>query len=332
MATDWKKKGNSAATGASKGAAIGSIIPGVGTLAGAIGGGLLGGLFGGGESDADRAMAEIEKNKELWGGLTTPDLKWEHYSPEDYLSAGEYNPEDAQSSLISEDPMTRSAQMSALQKMAGLADSGMSEQDALSRQQMIRTAGREAKSATDSALESARSRGVGGSGLEFALREMASQNAADRAQDAGLQGAAQSAQQRALYNQAYLSGLGSQRDQDYRAQSANAGILNQFNMANTQAKNQAAQSNLENRQALQNMNTQGRNNAFQYNQTGRMNTQQQNLGNQVTKLNGMTGANSQMAQGFAAKDAASNANNNANMDLLMKTFGPKKEEQKKVGV
>src|SRR5690606_37366499 len=108
-------------------------------------------------------------------------------------------------------------------------------------------------------------RGMLGSGSEFMLREAANQEAAQRAQMAGLEQAAAAARQRALYQQAYGDALGGLRGQDLDVNSRNADIINQFNMANTGARNEAQQQNLANRQAIMGANTATRNDAQMYN-------------------------------------------------------------------
>ncbi len=262
---------------------------------------VIGGAF---DDSQEKAQAELKKNQRLWDGLQVPDMQWEQYNPEGYTYAGDYDPTMASADQISEDPLTRSAQMSALQKMAGLADSGMSDEDALGYYRAEQQGSNIAKASRDSALSDARSRGVSGGGLEFALREMGAQSGANRSQEASLEQAAQSAKQRALYNEAYLSGTSNLRNQDYQAEAANTGIINQFNMANTQTGNQAQQFNLGNKQAFNSNAVDQRNQAQQRNQDGRRQTTQQNFANQVIKTNGQAGGNMGAAQGFAAENAA----------------------------
>lgn len=279
---------------------------------------IVGSLF---DNSQEKAIEQVRKNQKLWETVLPPTLTWDEFAPEAHEYGGDFNPEAIDYQQISEDPITRSAQMSALQKMAGLADTGLSEVDELGFARAEREGNRLAQGSTQAAISDARRRGVSGGGLEFAMREIGSQAAAERAQDAALETAAQAAQQRALYNQAYLSGTGAMRDQDYRANAANTGIINQFNQANTGARNQAAQQNLGRREAIANTNVNQRNQAQQYNQSGRRETQQQNFNNEVARMGGMTGANTSVANAYGAVNAANQADRNANTDLLAKSIG-----------
>jgi hypothetical protein len=104
------------------------------------------------------------------------------------------------------------------------------------------------------------------------------------------------------------------------ANAANADIINRFNLANTQTRNDAQAQNLQNRQAVMNANTQGRNNAQQYNaETGRA-VQQQNYENQLKKTAGMAGAHQGMANTYAAQGAANADTRNKYLDTGVKLF------------
>lgn len=250
---------------------------------------VIGGLF---DDSQDEAMQQLLQNQKLYGGLQTPEFQ-------DYKPVS-YDPTMAQATTISEDPSIKSAQLSALNKLAGLADTGLSAVDQQGFENARQLGNQISSSGTAAALQNAQARGVGGSGLEFAMREMAGQNAADRAQNAGLSQASQSAQQRALYNQAYGNSLSGLRSQDYQANAANTGILNNFNQYNTNAKNQAQQYNVGQQ-----------NYAQQYNNNMKQQTFQDNL----SKTSGMAGANTGMAQGYAAQNAANNDTRNKNTQL-----------------
>src|SRR4051812_36244203 len=212
---------------------------------------MIGGLF---DNTDEQAMQELEKNKALYGGLAPPDLAHLEGIPNLYNYVGDYSPDAAQYQTISDDPRLKSYQMDNLAKLAGLADTGLSDADQLGYLKAKAAGHQLAKSGNDAAIQNAQARGVAGGGLEFALREMANQDGANRAQEAGLQQAADSARQRALYQQAYGNELSQVRGQDFSNNAANANIINQFNQMNTQARNQAQQLNNSNRQQLQNAN------------------------------------------------------------------------------
>lgn len=251
---------------------------------------VVGGMF---DNSGQQALDQLANNQAVYQGVGIPDQKWQNYNPESMT------PELAQASQISEDPTVRSAQLSALSKMGDLANTGLTAVDQQGYQQARDIGNQMAHSGSQAALQNAQARGIGGSGMEFANREIANQEGAGRAQQAGLAQAADSARGRANALQAYGAGLGQQRAQDFNANAANTGILNQFNMANTQAQNAANQWNVQNR-----------NNAQQYNQQGQLNLGQQNFNNQITKAGGMAQANTGMAQGYAAQNAARTSDRN----------------------
>lgn len=279
---------------------------------------IIGGLF---DDSQEQALEQLRANQQLYGNLQTPDFQT--YTPEQYQVAGSYDPQQAQASTISEDPTLRSAQLSALNKMAGLANTGLSDVDQAGFAKAREQADQISHSGTQAALQNAQARGVGGSGLEFVMREQAAQDAAQRAQDAGLSQASQSAQMRALYNQAFGSMAGQVRGQDYNANAANAGILNNFNMYNTQSGNQAQLYNLGQQQQVSNANVTQNNQAQQYNNQ----LKQQTYGDQLQKVNGQAGANTGVAQGYAAENAANTSERNSNTGLLADAFGLGKSKQ-----
>lgn len=241
-----------------------------------------------GDNDLSDVRNQIERNRGLYDQIQLPE--YEEWAPDFY------SPEAASYELTSDDPLTRSAQLSALAKMSGLADTGLSDADQAGYTKAINNANQLARSGNAAAMNNAVARGVGGSGLEFIMREQANQDAAQRAQEAGLQVAGDAAKQRALYNQAFLSGTSQMRDQDYKTNANNASIINQFNQNNTNARNQASQ-----------YNTGLKNDAFQYNQG----LKDKNYNNQINKADKIAGINTQVGNTYAAENSADQARNNA---------------------
>jgi hypothetical protein len=242
----------------------------------------------GGDNSGDDVKELMRQNQGLYRDLETPE--YENFIPELYGNES-YNYE-----TVGDDPMMKSRQEQLLTEMAGLKDTGLSQVDEAGFNKARSMGNNMAKASTGAALQDAQNRGVGGSGLEFALREMAGQGGAQRAQEAGLDQAAQSAKQRMLYSQAYGDELGKQRGQNYTQAATNTNIINDFNARNTQGRNQAA-----------NANTDTKNSAFQYNQG----LKDKSFNNQLAKINGQTGANTGMANAYAAEGAAENADRNA---------------------
>lgn len=244
--------------------------------------GLLDGLFGGGgNSGFDEAMDSVNRNRQLLKDIPIP--KYQYMTPDLYDS------EAAQYQITQEDPLLRSAQMSALAKMSGLAETGLSQADQADMSRARDQAAQMARGNTEAALQNAQARGVGGSGMEFAMREMASQGGAERARQQGMDVAANAAKQRAMYNQAYGQQLSGARADDARTNQANTNIINQFNQANTQARNQSQQSNAN-----------IKNQAFQYNQGLGDKTFQ----NQMQHAGAQMGLNNEQSRIGMAKDDA----------------------------
>jgi len=271
--------------------------------------GLIGGLF---DDSEEKTMEQLAANQDLFNRISLPDFK--DYTPEELQYLGDWNPESAQANQISEDPMLRSAQLSHLAKLSGLADTGLSDVDAAAYAKARELGSQQARAGTEAALQNAAARGVSGSGMEMAMREIANQEGARRSQDAGLAQAANAAQQRALYQQAYGNAVSGVRNQDLNVNSQNADILNRFNMANTNTRNQAGLRNIETKQGLSNQNVGERNNAQQYNNQ----LQAQRFQSAMAKAGGQAGANTGMAQGYAAQNASRGAARQQDFSNFMK--------------
>jgi hypothetical protein len=268
-----------------------------------------------GDDSQDNAQAALQEGADYYRNLGVPDFK--QYIPENYQWQGDYTPEMAQAKTVDEDPMLKSAQMGALSKMAGLANSGLSDEDRLGYLQAQQVGQNLGQSRTASALQNAQARGISGSGVELAMRASGDQAAQQAAQQAAMQTASDASKNRAMYNQAYLQGVGNVRNQDYGVNSGNADILNKFNQYNTGNKNQAQQYNLGGKQNIANQNVSGRNEAQQYNNT----LAQQKYNAALGKGSGLTGALGGVAKGYAAENQA-NANERAsNTELLGKAYG-----------
>jgi hypothetical protein len=242
--------------------------------------GLFDAIFGGGDdSGFKEANNNIAKNRALLDAIDLP--QYQEFNPElyDYQSAN--------FETLSEDPLLRSQQIQILNKMAGLSETGLSDVDAAGFQQARDDGAQMARAGRESAMRDAVNRGVGGSGLEFALREMGNQGGAQAAQQAGLGVAAESARGRQAYLKAFGDATGQMRDQDMRLESANKGIINEFNRLNTQGRNQAMQGNVD-----------ARNSAFQYNQG----LKDKRFNNEMSKATGQMNLNNQQTDIALAKE------------------------------
>lgn len=223
------------------------------------------------DNTGDKIRGQMEDIARMYGGISLPELVDTDFRPE----AMDYE-------LVQEDPMVLQSQLAALEKMQQLADEGLTAEDKLAMFTANRDAGQRAKGARLAATQNANARGVGGSGLEFALSEIANQGAAERARAQSMEQAAASAKNKAMNQMAYSQGLGNVRNQDYQTKANNTGIINQFNSLNTQNRNNARLRNIDQRRA----NEQGR---FQ---------------NAMTRADGMAGAKKGIADATAAEGAA----------------------------
>jgi len=239
------------------------------------------GFFDGADDSLDVAKQALNRNRLMYDQIALPE--YQEFNPELYNSES-YNAE-----LIAEDPMLKSKQQGSLKMLEQLANQGLSAEDEAGFAQARDMGAQQARSGTQAAIANAEARGVAGGGMEFAMREMANQGGAQRSQAAGLEQAAAAARQRALAAQAYQSALGQQRDGDYRANSANTNIVNQFNQANTNQRNAVGQAN-----------TDARNGAFQYNQ----NLKDKNYGNQIGRADRIAGFNDREGELDAAEKEA----------------------------
>jgi hypothetical protein len=243
--------------------------------------GLLDFLTGGGDDAGFRdARNAVNQNRGLYDSIMLPE--YDTYSPELYKT------DSADYSLMTEDPTIKSMQLSALNKMAGLADTGLSSVDDAGFMLARDEGNQMARAGTQAAIENAQARGVGGSGLEFAMREIANQQGAQRAQDAGLNQAAESARQRAMYNQAYGQQLAGVRSQDAQTAKGNTDIINQFNQMNTQNRNRTNAANVD-----------AKNDAFKYNEGLKDKT----YNNQMKRADSMAGLNNRNAEIGMAESA-----------------------------
>jgi hypothetical protein len=280
----------------------------------------IGGQFDDSGKQALEALSTMQKRLE---GISLPELQ--QMVAEEYQSAGDYAPEQSLYQTVGEDPRLRSSQMSALEKLSGLAETGLSSEDALSLMNAREMGSQMARANTQASLQNAQARGVAGSGLEFAMREMGGQEAAGRAQRAAMEEGAQAARQRAMYTQAFMDSTGQVRQQDASVNKTNADIINQFNQANTNARNQAQQLNLQNRQGLMNSNVDARKDAFKYNNDIR----QKGFDNNITKVTGQNAASQGIANHHYAQNAANQGDRNMIAQMAMSAMAPTPKAPKK---
>ena len=273
---------------------------------------VLGSMFDTSEEDA---MAQLQNVINTYGSIKTPEYK--QYRPEEIQYAGDFNPELADAAQISEDPLIRSAQLSSINRMRDLEERGLSDVDAEGFLSSRRLGDQIARQGNAAAMQNAQARGISGSGLEFAMREQANQDAAVRAEAAAAAQAAESARNRANYAQLAQQGLSNIRAQDFGVNQANTNALNQFKQMNTGALNQAKLGNLTRKENIGAQNVGNRNQAQLQNNEYLT----QNFQNQMARAAGLTGGYQGMAQGYGAQNAARAAERGRNTQIAMSAFG-----------
>lgn len=251
------------------------------------------------------AMDEIAR-------VQTPDIEAMKIKLDELVQQGILTPQEAQAALvdhnayedISVDPTMRGAQMEALQGLQDVYhEGGLTPIDRARLQQIQDEQASVEKGQREAIMDNARRRGVSGSGMEIAAQMMAQQGAADRAGRAGLETAAM-AQQRALEAMMESGRMGGEiEDRDYaqkaaKAQAANAiaqfnaSNTQQVNLANTAAKNNAMQSNLQEKQRIADANTTQTN----LNRARNADLYQQKYQNDMEKAKAIAGAATNSAQ------------------------------------
>lgn len=217
--------------------------------------------------EADARNARLRQMMQEFSDLQTPQFDKAGWTPTISNQKEYQNPILALAEKIQIDPQMREKQMAALNQMDDMSNGYGAAQAEATRRQAIMEANQMAKARSDAASMNASMRGVGGSGLDYALQAQSSQDAANRAMMGGLQGAQQAAQQKYMGNIAYQQGLGNLRNQDTDLASKNSSIANQFNLYNTGLQNQ-----------IQNANTQVGNSNIMNNQNLTNQARQYNLG------------------------------------------------------
>lgn len=224
-------------------------------------------------SDADarrmleRAMAELD-------GIAPPGTEERKIILAQMKNVGELHPEmeaavtvrDSEMNGVTTDPRFQQAQIDTLRKMGELSDGGLTDGDRARMEQITSQQAAENQGMQGAIGQNLRSRGLGSSGMEAAMRSQAVQSGADRARMQAL-GVNATASERALRALGERSSMAtSMRDQEFgeKARVATSqDAVNRFreanlagvNQRNVNSANEAARRNLENDQAIANSNT-----------------------------------------------------------------------------
>lgn len=262
------------------------------------------------------ALAKIEN-------INTPGGNFNLSAPEAYALQHYAMPEDAKYQQVQIDPQDRVNQMQALQKLQGYSNGAADSELNAANYNARNNAAMQRQRSDAATMQSLSNRGVAGSGLELAMKQQASQNAANSALSGGLDAAKNNALAKLQGNNAYLQGLGSMRGQDTDLATSNANIINQFNMANSNMRNRVnmANTDMANKQSMMNV---GQNNDYaKYMAEQKQKSAQQEFDNKLTQAraaagqqtsnastnygNGMTGAALGANTAGALAGAAGNA-------------------------
>jgi hypothetical protein len=203
--------------------------------------GVLGGLFGGGPSDEELAAAEelrrARQRYESMPGYTPPAL--------DYNPAAYGAPETPEGQIVTEDPNIRNAQIAALNSLLTRSNEGLTAEERRAQDLSRRKQEETTQGAEESIINNMMARGVGGSGMEYALRQNAAQRAADTASQGGLAREATNADQKLAALNSLMAGESSLRGQDYTVNKGNTDILNNFAQENSRRRNAINAQNTE---------------------------------------------------------------------------------------
>jgi hypothetical protein len=168
----------------------------------------------------------------------------------------------AQGQQVSIDPNDRAMQMEALNRLQGLAGGAYNSEINAANYKAMQNAAQQQAAQNGAIQQKLAAQGTLGSGQELAAKMQAAQNGANNSQAGMLQAAQNAALQRLQANNQYLEGIGNLRGQDTSLASRNADIINQFNLANTNARNRINEMNtgIGNQQSVYNNQ---QNNAYQ---------------------------------------------------------------------
>lgn len=234
------------------------------------------------KADLQDALAKIQ-------GIQTPDGTFELTAPQKYALEHYATPEQARYSQIAVDPQTRSSQMEALQKLQGYSNGAADSELNAANYNARNNAAVQRQRADAATMQNLASRGVAGSGLELAMRQQASQNAANSALGGGLDAAKNNALMKLQGNNAYLSGLSDVRGQDTGLATANANIINQFNMANANERNRVNMANTDIGNRQNSLNTTQQNDYQKYMAEKQQQAKQQEYDNKMNQAKAAAG-------------------------------------------
>lgn len=278
------------------------------------------------EGQAKHAAQAAQAAQAAWGQVKPPTL--EELLMHQYGVAGTLDPALEQAQQLSTqdqlqnvavDPRLRNAQMSALNTMQTIGQTGYTPEQRAQLNSMRQQTEADNTSRLKQLMQQQDARGVGSSDMSLAMRAMEAQGAANR-QAADVSNTASTGFKQALDAMGQSGQLaGNMSAAEYQQKAALAEALRNREISNMQqqanvgqrnvgAQNTAQQFNITNRQDVGNKNTDVQNQQDMYNKNTRL---QQNFANQATVAGGKTGANQAAANTYgamASNTAAAGAN------------------------
>lgn len=290
-----------------------------------IGGGIMGYMA---SKDASKMAGEERAQMQaLLQSVKEPHFDTSEITPEQYAVLQKYIPqvsdyvaekEPELVKAVSEGAVKgREAQMMALEKLRGVAQSGQDEQSQALQAQAMRNAAIQNQGQQGAIIQDMARRGQGGSGMELQAR-LSAQQGANQTAAMGNQQAAIEAYRNKLQAMRDSANIGGDiRNQDVSLEERNVNAINNFNQRNTQdfrnwlanrdsQMNQGQQFNIGQAQTAADANVGGRNQAKQQQRAMQNQYTQQGFNNQMAK----TGAQNNVSQAGiqdmygAAKDKA----------------------------
>lgn len=218
---------------------------------------------------------------------------------------------------VQEDPRLKAAQMSALEEVSGLAQTGLGAEDRAAFNQLRRQASGMAQAQKATTLQQMQERGMGDSGASLVAQLQSGQAAADTAAQQGdrLAAEAASARRQALGQQSSMAAQMQQQQLGLAGQKASAAdAIAQFN---AQQRMGVQSQNLAARQAIANQTAATKNQQEMYNK-GLI---QQQFQNQMAKATGVTGAQTNLAQTYAQQAGAAQQAQQAQTGAVLNLAG-----------
>jgi hypothetical protein len=268
-------------------------------------------------SDATALMRDNIARLEAIGIPTIEAQKIALQSPElvGLLEAEQLGPSAMQG--VQEDPRLKAAQLSALDEISGLAQTGLGAEDRAALNEVRRQAAGMAQAQKATTLQQMQERGMGDSGANLIAQLQSGQAAADMAAQQGDRLAAQaaSARRQALGQQGSMASQMSQQQLALAGQKASAAdTIAQFNAQNRQG---VAAQNLTSRQNIANQQAANKNQQELYNK-GLI---QQQFQNEMARATGVTGQQSNLANLYGQQAASAQQAQQAQTGALLNLGG-----------